>query len=154
VTTSYSGPERRRMPRLAISLSAYLRERGRPGCNVRLLDLSALGCRIEAGGDLEPGSWVWLKLPGLEARYSRVAWSRGGFAGIEFESALHEAVVDVLAGIERQPEASEVAELRAISERCRSAASRLDERWESEAITELLALAGDCDHAAGAQPQA
>ena len=66
---SYSGSERRRAPRLAISLAASLRERSRPAFSVGLVDLSPLGCRLELSSDLERGSAVWLKLPGLEARY-------------------------------------------------------------------------------------
>ncbi|HEX2764709.1 MAG TPA: PilZ domain-containing protein [Allosphingosinicella sp.] len=147
---SYDGPERRRTPRTAISLAASLRERGRTAFTVRLVDLSAQGCRVDTGSDLDAGAWIWLKLPGLEPRYSRIAWSRGGFTGIEFEAPLHDAVIDALAAIDRVPTAGETLELRRISERCRSAAARLDERWEGEAVGALLALAADCERVAAA----
>lgn len=146
----YEGPERRRAARVAISLGASLRERGRSAFTVKMVDLSASGCRIECGADLEVGASVWLKLPGLEPRYSRIAWSRGGFAGIEFEAPLHDAVIDALAAIDRVPTEGEGIELRRVAERCRAAAARLDERWEGEAVGALLALAADCERGAAA----
>ncbi|HEY0111564.1 MAG TPA: PilZ domain-containing protein [Allosphingosinicella sp.] len=147
----YSGPERRRSPRLAICLSASLRERGRSAFSVKLVDLSPRGCRVELYSDLPSGVWVWLKLPGLEPRYSRIAWSRGGFAGIEFEAPLHEAVFDVLVGIDREPSEAELEELRRISARCRALAEGLGEDEEEELTAAgLLALAGDCDSKAAA----
>jgi hypothetical protein len=137
---------------VAISLEASVRERGRSGCTVCLVDLSALGCRIELATDLDPDSMVWLKLPGLEARFARVAWCRGGFAGIEFEAPLHEAVVDALVGIDRRPTPTEVDELRRISERCRALASRAAAQADEEVSLELLSLARDCDLGAGPAP--
>ena len=151
MASRYSGPERRRTPRLAISLSASLRERGRSAFSVRLVDISTTGCRIELWSDLPADSWVWLKLPGLEPRYSRLAWCRGGFAGVEFEAPLHEAVVDVLAGIDRVPTDAELAELRRISERCRALASGLEPE-EDESAAELIALAADCERRAEPPP--
>ena len=146
----YQGPERRRTPRVAISLAASLRERGRSAFTVKMVDLSGNGCRLEIGSALEVGTWVWLKLPGLEPRYSRIAWSRGGFAGIEFEAPLHDAVIEALAAIDRVPTEGESLELRRVAERCRAAAARLDERWEGEAVGALLALASDCERGAAA----
>ena len=139
----YPGPERRRTPRLAISLTASLRERGRSAFSVRLVDISTLGCRIELWSDLPAGSWVWLKLPGLEPRYSRLAWCRGGFGGVEFEAPLHESVVDILAAIDRVPTDSELEDLRRISRRCRELASKLEP--DEEEASALIALAADCE---------
>jgi hypothetical protein len=147
------GQERRREPRIALSLAASLRERGRTAVSVSLVDLSAHGCRIELGSDVEAGSWVWLKLPGLEARYSRIAWCRGCFAGVEFEVPLHDAVVDCLVRLDYVPSGSELGELRRIAARCRALASNPPERTDQETIGELLALARYCDEgAAGAHP--
>ena len=135
---SYQGPERRRAPRLAISLDASLRERGRTPFAVRLVDISADGCRAETYCTVEPGADVWVKLPGLEPRYSRIIWSQGGFAGIAFEAPLHEAVLDLLASVDRVPSESELAELRSISRRCRTLAA-------DEAGHHLLDLADACE---------
>jgi hypothetical protein len=146
VDSSYSGTERRRAPRLAISLAAALRERSRPAFSVSLVDLSPLGCRIELSADLEPGASVWLKLPGLEARYSRVAWCKGGFAGIAFEDPLHEAVIDCLVGMDKEPSEADLEKLRRISARCRALAERAPEAaGRAPATEELLALARYCE---------
>jgi hypothetical protein len=145
----FQQPERRRAPRLATSLAGSLRERGRPAFSVELVDLSTHGCRIELSSDLQPGAWVWLKLPGLEPRYSRVAWCRGCFAGIEFEVPLHEAVVDCLVAMDYVPSASELDRLRCISERCRSIAARMAAVAGDETCEELLALARYCEAGAG-----
>ena len=150
----FSGHERRRAPRLAISLAASVRERSRPAFSVTMVDLSTHGCRIELMSDLEPGSWVWLKLPGLEARYSRIAWCRGCFAGIEFEVPLHEAVVDCLVGLDHVPSETELDQLRRISARCRALASNPPERTDQETIVELLALARYCEEGGRDIPQA
>jgi len=153
VEASYPGTERRRSPRLAISLAASLRERSRPPFSVSLVDLSPLGCRIELSSDLEPGAWVWFKLPGLEARYSRIAWCRGGFAGIAFEEPLHEAVFDCLVAMDKEPTGGEIEELRRISARCRALAARGSEPAALAAADELLALALYCERGGTPGPE-
>jgi hypothetical protein len=154
MNANYSGAERRRGPRLAISLAASVRERSRAAFSVTMVDLSTHGCRIELMSDLEPGAWIWLKLPGLEARYSRVAWCRGCFAGIEFEVPLHEAVVDCLVALDYVPSENELEQLRRISARCRALASNPPVRTDEETIGELLALARYCEDGAKDAPQA
>ena len=153
VQTSFPEMERRRAPRLAISLEASLRERNRAAFAVSLVDLSILGCRIELSSDLEPGSWVWFKLPGLEARYSRVAWCRGCFAGIEFEEPLHEAVVDCLVGMEHQPSQAQLDEMVRIAARCRALAERAAHAAGDSGPDPLLALARYCDSGGSAGPE-
>lgn len=140
---AYQGPERRRAPRLAISLDASLRERGRTPFAVRLVDISADGCRAETFCTVEPDAGVWIKLPGLEPLYSRVVWSQGGFAGIAFEAPLHEAVLDLLVALDRVPTEAELAELRSISRRCRNLAA-------DEAGAHLLDLAAACERSGAA----
>ena len=148
MNAQHFGHERRRVTRIALSLAASLRERGRTAVAVSLVDLSTHGCRIELGSDLEPGSWVWLKLPGLEARYSRIAWCRGCFAGVEFEVPLHDAVVDCMVRLDYVPSGAELDDLRRIAARCRAIASNPPERTDEETIGELLALARYCDEGA------
>jgi hypothetical protein len=127
-----------------------VRERGRGAFSVTLVDLSMLGCRVELNSDLEPGAWVWLKLPGLEPRYSRIAWCRGCFAGIQFEVPLHEAVVDCLVGLDYVPSASELDDLRRISARCRALASSPPHGADAEVVDQLLSLALYCEAGAAA----
>jgi hypothetical protein len=141
---SYTGPDRRRKPRLAIALPAQLRERGNSGEPVQLVDISVLGCRIETHSQPQPGSWVWLKLPGLDTVYCRVMWSRPAFAGLEFESPLHEAVVEMLTTDGSASPEARISALEALSRRCRFLASRSGED-ESDP---LLTLALDCEAAA------
>jgi hypothetical protein len=143
--TAYQGPERRRAARLAMSLAASVRERGRTPFSVDLVDLSVSGCRVELSCDVAADSWVWLKLPGLEPRYSRVAWCKGGFAGIAFETPLHEAVIDCLAAMDHVPSQAELGQLKRIGERCRAIAARPPDRTDDATIEELLALAAYCE---------
>jgi hypothetical protein len=56
--------------------------------------LSTSGCGVVGSCSLEEGSNGWLKFDGLEAIYSRVAWRRDTFAGIEFDTQLHRAIVE------------------------------------------------------------
>jgi hypothetical protein len=148
MNAQFPGAERRRAPRLALTLAASVRERGRPAFSVTMVDLSTHGCRIELMSDLEPDTWIWFKLPGLEARYSRIAWCRGCFAGIEFETPLHEAVVDCLVALDYVPSQPELEQLRRISARCRAIASNPPVRTDQETICELLALARYCEDGA------
>jgi PilZ domain len=87
--------DRRRFMRHSVSLGAGLSsDSGRPAAPVTVVDLSTHGCGIEVSGHCEPGSRVWLKLPGLEAWPSRIVWAEGNRAGLSFDRPLHEAVVD------------------------------------------------------------
>jgi hypothetical protein len=89
-----SAEDRRRFLRHPVSVGAGLSgDSGRPGSPVTVVDLSTGGCGIEVSGHCEPGSRVWLKLPGLEAWPARIVWAEGGRAGLSFDRALHEAVV-------------------------------------------------------------
>jgi hypothetical protein len=88
--------ERRASARHSVYLGAQFRSRGQSAAPVTLLDLSTLGCRIEQSYSLQEGSHGWLKLDGLEAIYSRVAWRRDTFAGMEFDTPLHVRVVERL----------------------------------------------------------
>ena len=128
--------ERRGAARHSVYLSAQFRSRGQSAAPVTLLDLSMLGCRIEQSYSLQEGSYGWLKLDGLEAIYSRVAWRRDTFAGMEFDTPLHVRVVErlVASSATLTPGAFELA---AIATRTRA----LARREESFSIAlELLTL--------------
>lgn len=86
----------RRAGRRIVNLAAALREEGAVTQPVLVVDISPLGFKAQAENPPEPGSEVWLKLPGCEARRSRVIWSEGGEAGCEFESPLHERDIAAL----------------------------------------------------------
>ena len=88
----------RRAERHVLSCEAKVRERGKTGLAVHVVDISIAGCRIETDFDLTPGAYVWLKMPGLESWTAHIAWYRGRHAGCNFERQLHPAVVQRLTG--------------------------------------------------------
>lgn len=133
--------ERRRAQRFALQVEASLRERGHTiRVPVRVIDISSYGCRIEHGGGQTMQSTVWLYLDKLDGQYARVVWNRDIFAGLEFETPLHEAVIDALLCAE--PTA---AELHAIAERSHNCAVRAGRAAVSR---ELRGLALDCAESA------
>ncbi|WP_243406097.1 PilZ domain-containing protein [Sphingosinicella sp. YJ22] len=86
----------RKSERVAVEVSAGLRQRGASGVSVRVLDLSPEGFRASTHLELNNGVDVWLRLPGLEPLHATVAWSAGHFVGCAFERPLHPAVVDMI----------------------------------------------------------
>ena len=88
----------RRAERVAVELGAGLRQRGASGVSVQIMDLSTDGFRVATHLDLQPGSDVWLRLPGLEPCHSRVVWTEGHFVGCVFIRPLHPAVVEMMVG--------------------------------------------------------
>ncbi|HEX8225327.1 MAG TPA: PilZ domain-containing protein [Allosphingosinicella sp.] len=87
--------DRRRFMRHPVSVGAGLSgSNDRAGSPVTVVDLSTHGCGVEVSGHCEPGSRVWIKLPGLESWPSRIVWAEGNRAGLSFDRPLHQAVVD------------------------------------------------------------
>lgn len=79
----------RKAERRIVNLAAALREAGAKTSNVVVLDIAIGGFKAELAEEAEEGAEVWLKLPGFEARRSRVVWTKGKEAGCEFETPLH-----------------------------------------------------------------
>lgn len=88
----------RKSERVSIELGAGLRQRGGTGVAVEILDLSTDGFRASTHLTVEPGSDVWLRLPGLEPYQARVAWAKGQYIGCAFVRPLHPAVLDMIVG--------------------------------------------------------
>jgi PilZ domain len=86
----------RRAERFQTDISAGVRERGRSGMPIEVVDLSTHGCRIEFEGALIVGAHAWLTLPSLESRHARVAWMVEGEAGLDFVEPLHPIVAQSL----------------------------------------------------------
>ena len=80
----------RKAERRIVNMAAALREAGARTSNIIVLDISGGGFRAEVSDDIYEGSEVWLKMPGFEAKRSRVVWRKDREAGCEFESPLHE----------------------------------------------------------------
>src|SRR3954454_13460498 len=109
--------ERRRVERLALRLTATMRDGTKSRVQARVIDMSTHGCRIECTSPVEDDSWVWLSIAGLEAQYCRVAWHCQEFIGLEFEKPLAEAVFEkLMADQARLPETT-IKELRSIASR-------------------------------------
>lgn len=84
--------ERRRHGRAPLGIAVAVRERSRSACEARLVDFSALGCRVDGLVVIDRTAQLFVKLPGLESQPVRLAWLDGNQAGLEFEAQLHPAV--------------------------------------------------------------
>jgi hypothetical protein len=111
-------PERRRANRAALRLNATMRVGGgKSRVQVRLIDISTHGCRIDCTSTVEADTWVWLNVTGLETQYCRVAWQCQEFVGLEFATPLAEAVLDRLLVNQQSLPETTIKELREISAR-------------------------------------
>ena len=92
----------RKEERKSLSMKALLKiaEGGlqfRRRYNVGLSDISSHGCRIVTQGiRLTAGERIVLKPEDLESISCTVRWATNEFAGVEFDHALHPAVVEHL----------------------------------------------------------
>jgi hypothetical protein len=109
--------DRRRANRAALRLSATIREGGRSRTQVRLIDISTHGCRIECSSMMAEDSWIWLGIAGLETQYCRVVWHCQEFVGLEFATPLAEAVLERLLQEQAHMPETTINELRAIATR-------------------------------------
>jgi hypothetical protein len=110
-------PERRRANRAALNLSATMREGSRSKAQVRIIDISTHGARIECTSPVADDSCIWLNIAGLEAQYCRVVWHCQEFVGVEFEKPLAEAVLDRLLKDHQQLSEKAISDLRSIASR-------------------------------------
>ena len=109
--------DRRRAGRAALSLSATMREGSRSKVQVRIIDISTHGCRIECSSAVPVDANVWLTIPGLENQYCRIVWHCQEFVGVEFEKPLAQAVFDKLLAEQAQLPEKTISELRDIANR-------------------------------------
>jgi PilZ domain len=112
-----SPPERRRVERLALRLTATMRDGTRSRVKVRVIDMSTHGCRIECSSTVEDDSWIWLSIAGLDTQFSRVVWHCQEFIGLQFEKPLSEAVFERLLTAQGQLPETAIKELRDIASR-------------------------------------
>jgi len=109
--------ERRRVQRLALRLTATMRDGRNSRVRARVIDMSTHGCRIECTSPVDEDSWIWLSIAGLETQYCRVAWNCEEFIGLEFERPIAEAVFDKLLADQGQLPETAIRELRSIASR-------------------------------------
>lgn len=106
--------DRRRSYRSELQLRASYREYGTTArMQVRVLDLSVTGFRMETNALLEVGQSIHLEMPGLESKQATIAWGRHGQFGCSFSTPLHPAVVDHIARTAPTPTAMTVTHQRA-----------------------------------------
>jgi hypothetical protein len=110
-------PERRRANRAALNLAATMREGSRSKAQVRVMDISTHGARIECTSPVTDDSCIWLTIGGLEAQYCRVVWHCQEFVGVEFEKPLAQAVLDRLLEGHQQLNEKSIKDLRSIASR-------------------------------------
>jgi hypothetical protein len=86
----------RKAERRIVNLAAALREDGAKTSSVVVHDIAVGGFKAELPEALEEGAEVWLKIPGFEAKRSRVVWVKGREAGCEFEAPLHPRELELI----------------------------------------------------------
>jgi hypothetical protein len=96
LSTSAPSGQPRIAERVEVSFGAALRQRGASGVSVQVADLSTNGFRVATHLDLQPGTDVWLRLPGIEPCHARAVWCRGHHVGCEFVRPLHPAVLQMI----------------------------------------------------------
>jgi hypothetical protein len=121
-------PDRRKVERTALRLTATMRDGTRSRVKVRVIDMSTHGCRIECSSSVEDDSWIWLSIAGLENQFCRVVWHAHEFIGLEFERPLSDAVFEkLLADQDRLPDTA-IKELRSIATRTHWLARQAEDR--------------------------
>jgi hypothetical protein len=89
-------PRPRKAVRVNLRTFVHLRKAGYHRTEVTLLDVSAVGCRVDLPERVTAGETVWVTLPGLQPIETRVAWARDWTAGLQFENPLYPAVFEAL----------------------------------------------------------
>ena len=148
--------ERRRVERLALRLTATMRDGTKSRVQARVIDMSTHGCRIEATSGASQDAWIMLSIAGLESQYCRVVWRCHEFAGIEFATPLAEAVLEKLLRDQSDLSENTIKELRSIANRThhlsvqetgdRQTLTELSRKCAVDAVVEGLRL-GEAKHA-------
>ncbi|WP_219893403.1 PilZ domain-containing protein [Aquisediminimonas profunda] len=94
---SNQNPERRNAKRRCLGATATIRNSSQTRIGGIIVNISEHGCQIELDfGSVSLGQYVTIKLDGMEVWPGRAQWSRDTTVGIQFERALHSAIVDHL----------------------------------------------------------
>jgi hypothetical protein len=133
-------PDRRRVERIALRLTATMRDGTRSRVKVRVIDMSPRGCRIECTSPVDDDNWIWLSIAGLETQFCRVVWHCQEFVGLEFEKPLSEAVFNKLLAEQEQLPEGAIKDLRSIASR----AHWLARKAEDSDIAILAELSRRC----------
>ncbi len=98
---SVASGDSRRTLRKSVVLRARLRDRGATRFDIKVVDLSATGFRAETAYRLNPGTVVWVSLPGLASLEAVVAWQTRDQVGCAFRNALYPAVFEHIVELSR-----------------------------------------------------
>jgi len=132
--------DRRRSNRIALRLTATMRDGSRSRAKARVIDISTHGARIECPSAVAQDSWIWLSVAGLETQYCRVVWHCQEYIGLEFTKPLSEAVFDRLLQENEQLPESAITDLRGIATRTQYLARQAGD----ENIAKLAELSRQC----------
>jgi hypothetical protein len=88
IAPDVDGDARRRELRVEVRAAIPMRELGHSGVDARLVNISSHGFMAETEALIEPGSRVWLTLPGLPRANALVLWARSGRIGGQFEDPI------------------------------------------------------------------
>lgn len=87
----------RKNPRRPINTAALIRSISQGRIGGQLLDISEHGCKIDLfNTSVALGQIVTIKLDNMESWTGHVRWVNERIVGVEFDHALHSAVVDHL----------------------------------------------------------
>ena len=86
----------RNAARLEVPGEVAVRAPGHDSYQVRILDLSTDGCRVELVERPNVGDLMMVKFEGLEVMDADVAWVEDRMAGLKFDRPIHPAVLDLL----------------------------------------------------------
>jgi hypothetical protein len=89
---------RRQSPRAPVSLDARIGRGGIDRTLCKVSDLSRHGARLQTYSALRRNALIWLTLPGLRQRATRIMWADDFEAGCQFEEPLSQQEFDALTG--------------------------------------------------------
>lgn len=88
--------DRRRFNRVPLKSEVSMRRIGGFNFQVALSNVSSGGCNVELIEEAEAGDSAIARFPQLEPLGSRICWTNGRTTGLEFLTAIHPAVFDLL----------------------------------------------------------
>lgn len=74
--------------RRPVNLNASFRVGGTPGIGCVVSNISIAGFMAKSYAPVDPGSEIWLRVPGFDAVPARVIWAEDGRIGCQFEPPL------------------------------------------------------------------
>lgn len=86
----------RKSERVSLSADVSLRRHGKLSYQVRVLDASPDGCKVEFVDRPQIHDQIWIKFNALDSLEAQVCWIDGSTAGLQYTRPIHPAVFDLL----------------------------------------------------------